>query len=341
MQAVHNNQIPVVAEPRSKKSVFTIATGSEVYLRYAFNLARSFALHNDVEQTSFYIVTDLRFAPPADLSFVRSIDLPGEIASKGLSTKLHLDVLAPTEISLFLDADCLVFRNLEFIFERFRGHPVSVVGVAVADGDWCGPSAADLCAQFGFASMPRFNGGLYYLEKGAVATSVYQTARQLQSRYDALGFHRHRGWINEEPLVSLAMAVHSQVSIADDGCILSDLAAGLGHTDINVLDGKSVLYNPPPPSTRHKWWQKTRGPYSPAVIHFTDGFPYNRESFKLALKSTTPLPDEAIGLLAFLRYSAPYWSKNAIKSVLRPTYKRLFGHRSAQPGDRPSSEKIL
>jgi hypothetical protein len=338
---MHNNQIPVVAGPRSQKSIFTIATGSDVYLCYAFNLARSFALHNDVEQTSFYVVTDLCCVPPADLSFVRFIDLPGEIASKGLSAKLYLDVLAPTEMSLFLDSDCLVFRNLEFIFDRFRGHPVSVIGVAVADGDWCGPSAEDLCAQFGFASMPRFNGGLYYLEKGALATGVYQTARQLQSRYDALGFHRHRGWINEEPLVSLAMAIHSQVSIADDGCILSDLAAGLEHTDINVLDGKSVLYNPPPPSTRHKWWQKTRGPYSPAVVHFADGFPYDRESFKLALKFTTPLPDEVIGRLAFLRYSAPYWSKNAVKSVLRPTYKRLFGHRSAQPSDRPRSEKRL
>src|SRR6202051_3473401 len=106
--------------------------------------------------------------------------------------------------------------------------------------------------------MPRFNGGLYYLEKGTLATSVYQAARQLEPQYDVLGFHRHRGWVNEEPLVSIAMAIHSQFSIADDGSILSDLAAGLEHTDIDVLSGKSVLYNPPPPSTRHKWWQNTR-----------------------------------------------------------------------------------
>jgi hypothetical protein len=335
-----DDKISNVGGSRANKSIFTIATGSEVYLRYAFNLARSFALFNDLEQTSFYIVTDLRCTPPADLPFVRTIDLPGEIASKGLGPKLYLDVLAPTKISLFLDSDCLIFRDLEFVFDRFRGRPISVVGVGVADGTWCGPSAAGLCSQFGFASMPRFNGGLYYLEKGSLASSVYQTARQLQSQYDVLGFRRHRGWLNDEPLLSLAMAIHSQVSIADDGSILSDLASGLEHTDINVLEGKSVLYNPPPPSIRHKWWQNTRGHYSPAVIHFADGFPYNRESFRLALKFTTPLPDAAIGSLAFLRYSAPYWSKNAIKSVLRPTYKRLFGYRSAQSSDRPRSEKI-
>jgi hypothetical protein len=336
-----DNKISIVGGSRANKSVFTIATGSEAYLRYAFNLARSFALYNDVEQTSFYVVTDLRYAPPADLPFVRTIDLPAEIASEGLGPKLYLDVLAPTEISLFLDSDCLIFRDLEFVFDSFRGRSISVVGVGVADGTWCGPSAAGLCSRFGFASMPRFNGGLYYLEKGAVASGVYQTARQLQSQYDELGFHRHRGWLNEEPLLSLAMAIHSQFSIADDGSILSDLAAGLEHTDINVLGGTSVLYNPLPPSTRHKWWQNTHGHYSPAVIHFADGFPYNRESFKLALKFTTPLPDTAIAALADLRYSAPYRTKNAIKSFLRPTYKRLFGHRSAQPSDRPRSDKSL
>ena len=337
---MHSNQTPIGANSREKKSIFTIATGSEVYLRYAFNLARSFALHNDIEQTSFHVVTDLRCAPPTDLSFVRTIALPSEITNKGLSTKLYLDVLAPTESSLFLDSDCLVFRDLRFVFDRFRGHAISVVGMAVADGNWCGPSAAALCSKFGFASMPRFNGGLYYLEKGALAASVYQTARQLQSQYDILGFHRHRGWINEEPLVSLAMAIHSQISIADDGSILSDLAAGLEHTDLDVLDGRSVLYNPPPPSARHKWWQSTRGAYSPAVIHFADGYPYNRESFKLALKSTTPLPYDTIGVLAFLRYTAPYLTKNAIKSILRPIYRKLFGFRSAQPSDRPHSEQV-
>jgi hypothetical protein len=333
-----NNQTQFGTHSRADNSIFTIATGSVAYLRYAFNLARSFALHCDVERTPFYVITDQRCTPPRDLSFIRTIDLPSEITNKGLGPKLFLDVLAPTEKSLFLDADCLIFRDLRFVFDRFCGHPISVVGIAVADGNWCGPPAAALCSQFGFASMPRFNGGLYYIEKGTVATSVYQTARELRSEYDALGFHRHRGWINEEPLVSLAMAIHSQTSIDDDGCILSDLAAGLEHTDIDVLDGKSVLYNPPPPSTRHKWWQNTRGAYSPAVIHFSDGFPYNREIFKLALKHTSPLPGAAIGALAFLLYSAPERTKTVVKTIGRPIYHRLFGYRPIKSSNRSRNE---
>jgi hypothetical protein len=315
-------------------SIFTIATGSQVYLRYAFNLARSFALHNKIEAMSFYIVTDQQCALPKDLSFVRVMALPSEVASDGLTPKLYLDLLAPTARTLFLDSDCLVFRDLQFVFDRFRGSPISVVGVAVADGDWCGPQATSLRSQFGFAAMPRFNGGLYYVERGAAATKVYDTARQLRSQYDALGFHRHRAGLNEEPLVSLAMAIHSQQSIADDGSILSDLGAGLQRTSIDVLHGRSVLYNPPPPSPRHKWWQSTRGAYSPAIIHFADGFPYNREAFKLSLKFTTSFSDNAVAAAAFCRYSAPYWTENLLKSIGRLVYRKLFGYRAVKAAKR-------
>lgn len=321
----------------ANNSIFTIATGSQVYLRYAFNLARSLALHNDIEKTPFYIITDQQCALPKDISFVRVMALPSGVAGDGIAPKLYLDLLAPTERSLFLDSDCLVFRNLQFVFDRFAGRPISVVGVAVADGNWCGPAAATLCSQFGLAAMPRFNGGLYYVERGAAATTVYDTARQLRSRYDALGFVRHRAGLNEEPLVSLAMAIHAQAAIADDGSILSDLGAGLQHTHIDVLRGRSVLYNPPPPSARHKWWQSTRGGYSPAIIHFADGFPYNREAFKLSLKFTTSLSDSAVGAAAFCRYTAPYWAEDSLKSLGRPVYRKLFGYRPVKAARRRDS----
>src|SRR5690348_9777130 len=113
-------------------SIFTIATGSQTYVRFAFNLARSFALHNEIEKTPFYVVTDQRCILPQDLSFVRITKLPSAVASEGLTPKLYMDLLAPTARSLFLDADCLVFRDLQFVFDRFRGRPISVVGVAVA-----------------------------------------------------------------------------------------------------------------------------------------------------------------------------------------------------------------
>src|SRR5438105_8926527 len=115
--------------------------------------------------------------------------------------------------------------------------------------------------------MPRFNGGIYYIEKGAPATKIYETARHLQSCYDALGFHRHRGWVNEEPLISLAMAIHAESPLEDDGSIMSDLAAGLDNTDIDILSARSTLHNPAPPSVCHKWWQ-TPGSYNPSIIHF-------------------------------------------------------------------------
>src|ERR1051326_2216400 len=311
-------------------SVFTIATGSQVYLGCAINLARSFALHNDIEATSFYIVTDLQCALPEDLSFVKTMALPREVPSGGLTPKLHLDLLAPTEKALFL-------RDGRFVFELFNGRQVSVVGAVVVDGEWCGTPAEQLCSRFGLAGVPRFNGGLYYLERGVVATKVYENARQLQSQYDALGFHRHRAGLNEEPLLSLAMAIHSQPPLPDDGSILSGLESELKRTHIDVLHGKSVLYNPPPPSPRHVRWRNTRGAYSSAIIHFPEGFPYDREAFKLSLKFTRSLSDSAVGAAAFCRYSAPYWTTEFFKSTGRPLYRKLFGYRAVKAGRRPGS----
>lgn len=321
-----------------QQSVFTIAGRSQKYLKLAFSLARSFVLTNDPLSIAFYILSDLQFDMPADLSFVQTLELPKELADKGIGVKLHLDELSPTQRAIFLDADCLVFQNLQSVFDRFRGRPVSVVGVTVSDGDWCGPRAETLCLQLGISGMPRFNGGLYYLEKGDKARRVYQTARELEPEYDRLGFLRHREWINDEPLVSLAMALHAQSPIGDDGSILSDLGAGLQRTFIDVVGGKSILYNPLPPSSHHKWWQNTRGQYSPAIIHFSDDFPYNRECYKLRLNSFSCSSKLFTRTSAFFLYTAPYWTSHAIKWLGRPIYRRLFGIRPIRPSDRTRAD---
>jgi hypothetical protein len=327
--------------PKSARSVFTIASGSKLYLRFAYNLARSFALHNNVKEIPFYIFTDFRCDPPDDLSYVVTLPLPDEMVGKGVATKLYIDRLSPTPKSLFIDADCLAFRDLGFVFDRFAGHCVSVVGIAVTDGNWSGPSTASLCSQFAIPSMPRFNGGIYYIEKGVAASRIYETARELQSQYDILGFHRHRGWVNEEPLISLAMAIHGESQVTDDGSIMSDLAVGLDNVNIDVLSGLSALYNPPSPSSRNKWWQNPGG-YNPAIMHFCGGmaeaYPYKRESLKLALKCGGHVPDAATRALAFVLFSVPHHTLNSLKSLLRPAYKMVFGNRPARPDARPYSQ---
>ena len=141
----------------------------------------------------------------------------------GSHRKLLLDKYSPADECLFIDADCLCQRSIEWIFERFTGHAVSVVGGEVREGEWFGDVQA-VCERVGVAALPNFNGAIYYLERGPKATAVYERARHLNSRYDALGLVRLRGQPNEELPLAIAMAQEECRAIPDDGTIYGDFA---------------------------------------------------------------------------------------------------------------------
>lgn len=319
------------------RSVFTIATGSEVYLEYAFTLARSFFIYHQASSIKFFIVTDLIVTKPKNLDNIEIITIAKGSISSGISSKLFLDKLAPTEKSLFIDSDCLCFRNLESVFDCFEGHSVSVVGFPISHGEWCGALSEDICRRFNVSEIPRFNGGIYYIEKGVKATTVYDFARSIEPRYDELGFSRHRGWCNEEPLMSIAIATNGEAAIIDDGSILSDLASCPDSADMDVLSGKCLLKNPAIPDPKNKWWYHF-SEFSPAVIHFSGEsisiFPYTKEKFKLIVTSQLDIPSWIIKILSFLFYTSPYLSGKYLKNIFRPLYKAIFGYRKIKKSDR-------
>ncbi|MFI5140668.1 MAG: hypothetical protein ACHQIM_22815, partial [Sphingobacteriales bacterium] len=158
--------------------ILTIGTGKKLFVDLAVNLARSFLYWNTGNGIIFQLVTDQPDLVPADL--YRKIQVitikPGELGL-GFSTKLHLDKLVSEGQTLFIDSDCLIYGDLNPVFEKFKGHDVSVVGDYIATGDWFGNVDA-VCKKFDVSHLPKFNGGIYYLEKGDMASKVYQMARQ-------------------------------------------------------------------------------------------------------------------------------------------------------------------
>ena len=319
------------------RSVFTVATGTQVYLNYALALARSFVTHNSLSDIKFFIMTDLESKLPADLQNIELIQVNSLPIGKGITSKLFLDQLAPTEKSLFIDADCLCYGSLVPVFEKFEGHSVSVVGFPISEGGWCGIVAEDLCRKFEVEHISRFNGGVYYIERGKRATQIYETARNLLPNYDQLGLPRHRGWANEEPLMSMALAIHGETAVIDDGSILSDLASCLDRAVLDVLIGKCQLTNPPLPDPKHKWWYK-RGTYYPLIIHFsgpaTMVYPYTKEKLNLNLTRQLKFPAWLAYLASAIGISLPYKATKIVKSALRPLYRALFGYRKIAQSDR-------
>ncbi|KLT66634.1 hypothetical protein [Pedobacter sp. BMA] len=323
---------------QAKRNVITIATNKRVYLELAINLARSFYIWNRDNDIGFYLVTDMGEHLPADIKrYVNVIAIKENELGTGFSTKLHLDKLAPEGQTLFIDSDCLIFGSLNRVFDKFSGHQVSVIGNYIKSGEWFG-NIADICSQFEIPHLPKFNGGIYYLEKGSVAEQVYSKARELERTYDQIGFKRLRNSPNDEVLMSLSMQLNGQSPIIDDGTILSDPQACPGYYKINVTKGTSLLINPKAPHKLHQSWY----PFhivKPLVVHFvgyyTDDYQYKYEAYKLSKMVNNKL-SVLTNMKGLITINWAGRLKIGMKNVLRPVFRKAFGTRKIKISNRVS-----
>ena len=312
------------------RAVFTIATGKPVYLTMAVALARSFRLWHRSSDIRFCLATDRERAElPADLADLDLVRLETGQFGFGFTPKLSLDLIAPAEQSLFIDADSLCVGSLEPAFAALAGHAVSVIGREITDGGWSGADVAGVCRRFGIPALTRFNGGLYYLEPGAACTRVYETARELLPRYDEIGFERLRGACNEEPIMALAMALCGQQPIAETGAIMNTIHAAPGGLRIDVLRGRAVLRNPPGHPRHNAWYLLDE--LHPVIVHFCgwdpDRHPYRAEMAKLRLVCAQGWPRWLARLWVWLFRSLPARLLDGTKRWLRPVLHGTVGPR--------------
>lgn len=317
------------------KSVLTIATGTKVYLDMAAALARSFRLWNDPAEIGFVLVTDQVDQIPHDLDWISVIEIrPGQYG-RGFSPKLYLNEMSLSDRTLFVDADCLCTGRLDPVFDRFAGKSVSVIGRAISEGEWFG-DVGRICNSFGVLAIPRFNGGVYYFERGRTADAVFRKAQELQNRYDEIGFVRLRESPNDEVLMALSMALHEQQPIPDDGTIMNSTLAAPGGVEVDVLAGKSIFKNPRD-HPQHNGWYEMEEMY-PVLAHFlgyqTAQYPYRREAIRLEKIMRDGWSPALAKAWATARFSAPWLARREIKSLLRPLYRLVFGVRAVQRGSR-------
>lgn len=312
----------------AKYFAFTIAVGKSIYLEMAIALARSFLRWNADADIGFTLCTDRPISErPADLSAIDWIEIGTDQFGSGFTPKLYLDQLAPADQSLFIDADCLCVRSLIPIFEAFSGHTVSVIGRHIDSGEWFG-DIARITGKLGVRSLPRFNGGVYYIERGEKASAIYETARELLPRYDELGFVRLRDKENDEVLIAASMAIHGEQPIPDDGAMMNTTMEAPGGVFIDVLDGVAIMRNPQAHPNHFDWCQLEE--MRPAIVHFlgsnADEHPYRTEieALKAVANGWSPVIARFYVSLVFAARST---AKSKLKAVFRPAYHAVFGVR--------------
>lgn len=321
-----------------EKSVFTIAMGKNIYIEMAFALARSFLLHNKDNGIGFTLITDRPISErPADLRSIEWKEIDAAVFGQGFSSKLHLDKLAPAKCSMFVDADCICFDSLLPAFEAFAGRDVSVIGKRISTGEWFG-DVPGICRTLGLGGLPRFNGGVYYLEPGKVADAVFKSAREIEARYDEVGFERLRGYANDEVCMAVAMEQHGQEALADTGTIMNTTHAASRHLEVDVLSGNRLLCHDTEAPDRDPFFELPE--MRPALVHFvgqgTTEHPFGTQVLLLKLTCARGWPVFAARGWAAIRMVAPWKLKNA----LRPYYRALFGVRRMRPSARQINEGV-
>lgn len=218
------------------RGVITLAFGDDRYVRMATTLARS--IKRNWPGMRVAVVTD-RDRTFLDASFDDVIPLDPAIG-RNLQQKLSLDAYSPYHETLFIDSDCIVVRNMDFVWSMFAGREFSTCGNVRADGEWMGASISKLTEELGLSGgLPVFNSGALYWRKGATAHRVFNTARQLIPRYAELGFGAFRqGFlVNDEPLIAIGMASAEQRPVPDDGLLMRTPLQLEGRIQIDSLKG--------------------------------------------------------------------------------------------------------
>jgi hypothetical protein len=240
----------------AEKGIITLAYGAPKYIEMAKTLGRSLLLHSPSIPRA--VVTDRQDDKELAELFDQLIPYNAEYGSN-VRQKIHLDQYSPYTRTLFIDSDCIVVRDLSFVFECFAARNFAVVGGKhhLKSGDKDPYLDVDfILKSFRLSKLPKFNGGIYYFDDSDTARSIFKTARGILRDFDKLGFAEFRGdGPNEEPILATSMELHQQGMFQDNGSIMRTPVGLRGALKMDALAGKCTF-------------KKGSRVVSPAVVHF-------------------------------------------------------------------------
>ncbi len=308
------------------KCVVTIAVGKTYYLKLAENLLRSFIRWNNNNDIQFLLITDNisfynKYADNKRISFSK-IDLSDE--EKSFTSKLKLFDFVSADENLFIDCDCLVYKDISFVFDAFKGKHFSTIGTAITKGEFfC--DVPTTIKYFGIAKMPKLVGSIYFFKKDEVAKHVFEKALELKSSYDELGFVRLRNKENEEPLLAVAMELNNESIVENDGTIKADLMY-YQKIKSNVLTGSTLVFDRN--LNIDTGGENIEERSSPAILHFngefSESYQYLAEEYRINYNSNNVT---LVNLLAFFKIELGAILIKNFKNLFRPIYLAILGHR--------------
>lgn len=189
------------------KGFVTIATGKEQYYKIAQNLLRSYR-YTTKSPLPFAILCEEENEYTKDFDVVKIYPK----ATRSYLDKVEMFELLPFDINIFIDADCLCFRDINRLFDIFEdADDFCCYGRVLPLDDKTGwfeyeNLSEDLQKQIDY--VVGLHGGIYYMRKTQKCRSVFETAKKFTENYSEYKFKGNFDSPGDEPVVALSMAVN-------------------------------------------------------------------------------------------------------------------------------------
>lgn len=191
-----------------EKGFITIATGKEEYYVLARNLLRSYRYFCS-DPLSFAILADRQNEYTSEFDDVLIFENGAE---KSYLDKLELETYLPYNTTIFIDADCLAYGDLNKLFQYFElADDFSCFGRVLALDDKTGwfeySNLGELKSKVSY--VVGLHGGIYYMRKSEMVRKVFETAKALVPDYPKFKFKGKFDIPGDEPLIALSMALNN------------------------------------------------------------------------------------------------------------------------------------
>lgn len=217
------------------RGFITIATGKELYYTLADNLLKSYKLFTE-NPYPFAILCDRENEVTAEFDDVVILEHP----LNSFWDKFELLKLAPYDETIFIDADCLAYADLNAYWDYFRD----------ADdfsGSGCNYPIDSERGLFQKGQVAPFNdrvhwkpdicGGLYFIRKGSVCDQLYADCQYICQHYDDYTWPDYCAPRADETVLCLAMAANGLHALDADPANYG-IPWEVTHMEQDLLTGK-------------------------------------------------------------------------------------------------------
>ena len=181
----------------------TLAVGDEKYFQLAVNLLKSYRFHT-LHPLPFAIIAD------RENSYTKQFDTTVILENTTCSylDKIEILRIAPYEDTIFLDADCLAYGDLNVFWKDFPTEGTACYGMALPldarNGWFLREDIGEYQEKIHF--IPQMHGGVIFIRRDELTKEIYREALLVAKNYEQYKF-KYFEKPADEPILALSMAV--------------------------------------------------------------------------------------------------------------------------------------